>query len=103
MVCASVLASYKVLSGSRQTGTGTRQKTGWMENVTGIGCNVMRFLLGKRLFLEVRLQLVAGGSNGVNVVAIVVRLDEVGQDGKSHPQRYWGNCHPWRWQWNRQD
>ena len=99
-------------SGSQKTGTGTGRKSGWLGNGTGVGCNVMRLLLGKRPLLAVRLYAVAGDSNGVDVVSIVVWIDEFGLDsqrqprrywGNCHPQRYWGNCHPWRWWWNRQD
>ena len=103
MVCASLLGSYKMPSGLGKTGTGTGQKAGWLGNATGVGCNLMLFLLGKRPLLGVRPEAVAGYRNGVNVVAIVVRIDEVGLDGQRHPRRYWGNCHPWRWRWNCQD
>ena len=78
-----MLGSYKVLSGSRKTGTGTGRKAVWLGNGTGVGCNVMRLLLGKMLLLAVRPEAVAGDRNGVNVVAIVVWIDEVGLDGKS--------------------
>ena len=80
MVCATVLGSYKVPSGSHKTGTGTGQKSGWLGNGTGVVCNVMRILLGKRPFLTVRPEAVAGDSNVVNVFDIVVWLDEVGLD-----------------------
>ena len=99
----SVLGSYKVPSGLRKTGTGTGRKAGWLGNGTGVGCNVMRLLLSKRLLLAVRPEAVSGDSNGVNVFAIVVRLNEVGLDGQRHPRRYWGNFHPWGWRWNHQD
>ena len=87
-----MLVSDKVPIGSRKTGTGTGQI--WLGNGTGVGCNVMRLLLGKRPVLAVRPEAVAGDCNGVDVVAIVVWLDEVGLDGK---------CHPQRWRRNRQD
>ena len=58
MVCGLVLGSDKVLSGSRKTGTGTGQI--WMHNGTGVGCNVMQLLLGKRPVLVVRPEAVVG-------------------------------------------
>ena len=103
MACASVLGSDKVPSGSRKKGTGTRRKAGWLGNGTGVGYNVMRLLIGKRLLQGVQSEAVAGDINGVGVVAIVVWLNEVGMDRQRNPQRYWGNCHPRRWLWNRQD
>ena len=47
--------------------------------------------------MVVQPEAVEGDSNGVDVVAIVVRLDKVGMDEKMHPQRYWGFCHPRRY------
>ena len=63
----------------------------------------MCILIGKRTVLAVQQKAVAGNCNGVNIVAIVVWLNEVGQDGKRHPLAYWGNCCPWRWRHNCQD
>ena len=40
----------------------------------------MRLLIGNRPLLAVKLEAVAGESNGVDVVAIVARLDKVGLD-----------------------
>ena len=103
MVCVLVLGSDKVLSGLRKTGTGSGRKSGWLVNGTGVGCNAMRILLDKKPLLAVRPEAVAGESNGVNVVAFVVRLDEFGLVGQRYPRRYWGKCHPWIWRCNRQD
>ena len=54
MVCALVLGSDKVPSGSHKMGTETVQKAGSLGNGTGVGCNVMRPLIGKRPFLAVQ-------------------------------------------------
>ena len=56
----------------------------------------MQILIGKSPFLTVQPEAVVGDSNGVDVFAIVIRIDEVGMDGQRHPQRYWVNFHPWR-------
>ena len=82
-----VLGSNKVPSGLRKTGTGTRRKAGWTGNSTDVGCNVMQILLGKRPLLVVQPETVAGDRNGIAIIAIVVRLDEIGMDGKRHHQR----------------
>ena len=87
MVCVAVLGSDKVPSGLRTTGTGAGRKMGWLGHGTGVGCNVMRLLLDKRPLLAVRPEAVAGDSNGVNVVAIVVRLDAVRLDRQRHRRR----------------
>ena len=84
VVCVAMLGKDKVLSGSRITRTDFREKTGWLGHGTGVGCNVMRLLLGKWSFLAVRQEVVAGGSNGVDVVTIVVRLDDMRMDGQRH-------------------
>ena len=47
----------------------------------------MQILLGKRLLLVVQPETVAGDRNGIAIIAIVVRLDEIGMDGKRHHQR----------------
>ena len=65
VVCAAVLSSNEVLSGSRIPGAGARRKTGWLGHGAGIGCNVMRLLRDKGLLLAVRPEAVAGDSNGV--------------------------------------
>ena len=81
MVCVAVLGSNKVPSGSHITGTGARRKTGWLGNGAGLGCNVMRLLRGKGSLLTMQPQSVAGNSNGIGVVTIVVRLDDMRMDG----------------------
>ena len=88
MICVSVPSSYKVPIGLHKVGTGTGIKAGWLGNITGVGCNVMRLLIGQWPLLTVRPEAVAGDSNGVYVVAIVVRINEVGMYGQRHPQRY---------------
>ena len=77
MVFASVLSSDEVPSGLRITGSGARRKTGWLCHGAGVGCNVMRLLHRKGSFLAVRPEAVAGDSNGVNFVTIVVRIDDM--------------------------
>ena len=96
-----MLSSYKVPIGSRKMGTDTRRI--WMGNGTVVGCNVMQILLSKSLVLTVQLEAIAGDSNGVDVVAILVRLNEVGLDRQSHPWRNWGKFHHRRWQRKHQD
>ena len=86
MVCAEVLSSNEVPSGSRITGAGAGRKTGWLGHGAGVGCNVMRLLHGKGVLLAVRLEAVAGNSNGVNVVTIVVRIDDMKMYGQRHCQ-----------------
>ena len=54
MVCAAVLSGDEVPSGLRITGAGAGRKTVWLGHVAGVGCNVMRLLRGKGLFLAVR-------------------------------------------------
>ena len=87
MVCAAVLGSDKVPSGSRITGTGAGRKTGWLGHGAGVGCNVMRILHVKWLLLAVRPETVAGDSNGVDVVTIVFRLDDMKMDGQRNCRR----------------
>ena len=53
VVCAAVLSSKEVLSGSGISGAGSRRKTGWLGHGAGVGCNIMRLLRGKGLFLAV--------------------------------------------------
>ena len=84
MVCAAVLSSDEVPSGSRITGAGARRKTGWMGHGSGVGCNVIRLLRGKGLLLMVRLEAVARDSNGVDVVTIVFQLDDMKMDRQRH-------------------
>ena len=86
MVCAEVLSSNEVPSGSRITGAGAGRKTGWLGHGAGVGCNVMRLLHGKGVLLAVRQEAVAGNSNGVNVVTIVVRIDDMKMYGQRHCQ-----------------
>ena len=87
MVCAAVLGSNKVPSGLRITGTGARRKTGWLGHGNGVGCNIMRLLRGKGFVMAVRPEAVAGESNGVDVVTIVVRLYDMRMDGQRHCRR----------------
>ena len=87
MVCAAVLSSDKVPSGSRIKGTGAGRKTGWLGHGTGVGCNVMRILRGKGLLLALQPEAVVGDSNDVDVVTILVRLDGMKMDGQRHCQR----------------
>ena len=54
---------------------------------TGVGCILMGLLFGKRPLLVVQPETVAGDRNGIAIIAIVVRLDEIGMDGKRHHQR----------------
>ena len=87
MVCAAVLSSKEVLSGSGISGAGSRRKTGWPGHGAGVGCNVMRLLRGKGSLLAVRPEAVAWESNGVYVVTIVVRLDDMKIYGQRHCRR----------------
>ena len=75
MLCAAVLSSDEVPSGSRITVTGAGRKTRWLVHGNGVGCNVMRLLRVKGSFLEVLPEAVSGDSNGVNVVTVIVWLD----------------------------
>ena len=75
-----VLSSDKVPIGSHKTGTVAGRKSGWLGNVTDVGCNVLHLLLVKRPLLEVQPEAIEGDSNGLDVVAIVVCLDAVGLD-----------------------
>ena len=87
MVCATVLGSDKVPSGSRITGTGAGRKTGWLGHGAGVGCNVMRLLRGNRLLLAVRPEAVEVNINCVDVVTILVRLDDMKMGGQRHCRR----------------
>ena len=87
IVCAAVLSKNEVPSGSRITGAGARRKTGWLGHGAGVGCNVMQILRGKGLLLAVRTEAVAGDSNGVDVVTIVVQLDDMKVYGQRHCRR----------------
>ena len=86
-MCVVVLSSDEVPGGSHITGAGARRKTGWLGHGASVGCNVMRILRGKGLLLAVRTEAVAGDSNGVNGVAIVVHLDEMKMYGQIHCRR----------------
>ena len=90
VVCAAVLSSNEVPSGSRITGASARRKMGWLGHGAGVCCNIMRLLRGKGLLLAVRPEAVAGDSNGVDVVTIVVRLDDMKMDRQRHCRRLWG-------------
>ena len=87
MVCASVLGSYKVPSGSRITVAGARRKMGWLGHGAGVCCNIMRLLRGKGLLLAVQPEAVAGDSNGVDFVTMVVRLDDMQMHRQRHCRR----------------
>ena len=87
MVCAVVLGSDKVPSGSCITGTGAGRKTGWMGHGAGVGYNIMRLLRGKGLLLAVQPEAVAGDSNSVNVVTIAVRIYDMKMVGQKHCRR----------------
>ena len=86
-VCVAVLCSNEVPSGLRITGAGARRKMGWMVHGAGVGCNVMRLVRGKGSLLAVQPEAVAGDSNGVDVVAILVRLDYMKMYGQRHCRR----------------
>ena len=51
VVCAAVLSSDEVLSGSRISGAGARRKTGWLGHGAGVCYNIMPLLRGKGLLL----------------------------------------------------
>ena len=87
MVCAAVLSSNEVLSGLGISGSGSRRKTGWRGHGAGVSGNIMRLLHGKGLLLAVRPEAVAGYSNGVDVVTIVVRINDMKMDRKRHCRR----------------
>ena len=87
MVCAEVLSSDEVPSGSRITGAGARRKTGWLGHDAGICCNIMRLLRSKGLVLAVRPEAVEGDSTSVSVVTIVVWLDDINMDRQRHCRR----------------
>ena len=87
MVGVAVLGSNKGPSDSLITGTGAVRKTGWLGHGAVVGCNIMWLLRGKGLLLAVQPEAVAGDSNGVNVVTILVHLDEMRMDGQRHRWR----------------
>ena len=87
VVCTAVLSSDEVPSGLRITGAGAGRKTGWLGHGASVCCNVMRLLRGKGLVLAVRPEAVAGDSNGVDVVIIVVRIDDMNMYGQRHCRR----------------
>ena len=87
VVCAAVLSSDEVLSGSRIPGAGARRKTGWLGHGAGVCCNIMRLLRGKGLLLAVRPEEVAGESNGIDFFTIVVRLNDMNMDRQRHCRR----------------
>ena len=87
VVCEAVLSSNEVPSGTRITGAGARRKTGWLGHGTGVCCNIMGLLRGKGLLLAVQPEAVAGDSNSVDVVTIVVRLDGMKMDRQRHCRR----------------
>ena len=87
VVCATVLSSNEVLSGSRIPGAGARRKKGWLVHGDGECCNIMRLLRGNGLLLAVRLEAVAGDSSGVDFFTLVVRLDDMQMHRRRHCQR----------------
>ena len=87
VVCAAVLSSNEVLSGSGILGAGSRRKTGWMGHGAGVCCNIIRLLHGKGLLLVVRPEVVAGDRSGVDFFTLVVRLDDMQMHRRSHCQR----------------
>ena len=87
VVCAAVIISDEVPSGSRITGAGSRIKTGWLGHGASVCCNVMWILRGKGLLLAVRPEAVSGNSDGVDVVAILVRIDDMNMDRQRHCRR----------------
>ena len=87
VVCAAVISSNEVLSGSRILGAGARRKVGWLGHGAGVCCNIMRLLRGKGLLLEVRPEAVAGDGSGVNFVTLVVRIDDMQMHRWRHCQR----------------
>ena len=87
VVCAAVLSIDEVPSGLRITGAGARRKTGWLVHGAGVCCNIMGLLRGKGLLLAVQPEAVAGESNGVNVVTIMVRLNDMKMDRQRHCRR----------------
>ena len=87
MVCVAVLSSNEVPSGLRITGASAGRKTGWLGHGTGVFCNIMPLLCSKGLLLAVQPEAVVGDSNGVNVVTIVVRIDDMKIYGQRHCRR----------------
>ena len=87
VVCVVVLSSDEVPGGSHITGAGARRKTGWLGHGASVGCNVMRIISVKGLLLAVRPEAVAGESNGIDVVTIVVRIDDMKMYGQRHCRR----------------
>ena len=87
MVFVAVISIDEVLSGTRITEAGARRKTGWLGHGAGVDCNAMRLLRYKRLFLVVQPEAVAGDSDGVDVVLIVFRLDDMKMDRQRHGWR----------------
>ena len=75
MVCAAVLSSDEVLSGSHIPGAGARRKMGWLGHGAGVCCNIMWLLSGKGLLLVVRPEAAARDSSSVDFVTVVVGLD----------------------------
>ena len=77
-----MLSSDEVPSGPRIMGTGDGRKTGWLRHGADVGCNEMWLLRGKGLLMAARPEVVAGDSNGVDVVTIVVWLDDMKMYGQ---------------------
>ena len=87
VVCAAVLSSNEVPSGSRITGAGARRKMGWLGHGAGVCCNIMWLLRGKGLLLAMQLEAVAGDINVVYIITIVVQLDDMKMDRQRHCRR----------------
>ena len=87
VVCAEVLSSDEVLSGSRIPTAGARRKTGWLGHGAGVCCNIMRLLRGKELLLAVQPEAVEGDISGVNFVTMVFRLDDMQMHRQRHCRR----------------
>ena len=87
VVCAAVLSSNEVLSGSGISEAGSRRKTGWLGHGADVCCNIMRLMRGKGLLLAVRLEAVSGDSSGGDFFTLVVRLDYMQMHRRRHCQR----------------
>ena len=87
VVCAAVLSSNEVLSGSGISGAGSRRKTGWLGHGAGVCCNIMRLLRSKGLLLAVRPEAVAGDRSGVDFFTLVVRPNDMQMHRRRHCQR----------------
>ena len=87
VVCAAVLSSNEVLSGSGILGAGSRRKTGWLGHGAGVCCNIMRLLRGQGLLLVVLPEALAGDSSGVDYFTLVVWIDDMKMHRRRHCQK----------------